>query len=190
MEILLEQLTQEKNHVFGVIFLMASGAENEDAQNAKNLETPIGIKGYGMAALALQRTKQYLEDKGFHVWIVEHWNQWARIRQDAFGLLDLISIRHDCNGVWGVNSLQDNGEMQAHINRYMNGYDHPKKGRIGPNPHLPVWLSAGNRFSLFGWGLRGAAGKRKTWTLRTVDFYLNGAEVKWREVLPEALDVI
>lgn len=113
--------------------------------------------------------------------MTEVWNSWAHIRQDAFGLLDLIAVRHDSNGVWGINAMEDNGSVQAHVTKYLSGYTHPKKGFIGPNPHLPVWLASGNRFSLFGWGKRGAAGKRKTWQLRVVDFHLEGAEVKWAE---------
>lgn len=135
-----------------------------------------------MASLALQRSKEWLEEKGWHVWITEHWNPWAHIRQDMYGLLDLVAIRHDSPGVFGINACEDNGEVSMHIHKYLNGYHHPRKGFIGPNPHLPVWLAAGNRFSLMGWGKRGDRGKRKVWTLRMVDFYLEGPEVKTKEV--------
>lgn len=138
-----------------------------------------------MASISLQRTKQWLEDKGWHVEIVEKWNQWAHIRQDCFGLHDLLALRHDITGVWGINACEDNGAVQGHIDKYLNGYDHPKKGRQSPNRHLPVWLASRNRFSIFGWGKRASDGRgsRKIWTLRVVDFYLDGAEVKWREVV-------
>jgi len=144
-----------------------------------------------MSAIALQRTKAWLEEKGWHCWITEHWNQWAHIRQDAFGLHDLIAIRHDFKGVWGVNACDDNGAIQAHVKKYVDGYDHPKKGRQPPNPHLPVWLSAGNRFSIFGWGLRSSDGRgsRKVWTLRVVEAYLVGAQVQFKEVTEEPIDV-
>lgn len=140
-----------------------------------------------MASLALQRSKQYLEDKGWHVAIVEKWNQWAHIRQDLYGLHDLVAVRHDSNGVWGINACEDNGEVQAHIDKYLNGWDDPKRGRQPPNPHLPVWLAAGNRFSIFGWGKRSSDGRgsRKVWTLRVVEAYLDGAEPKFRVVMEE-----
>lgn len=32
--------------------------------------------------------------------------------------------------------------------------------------HLAPWLEAGNRAQVWSWSLRGARGKRKTWTLR------------------------
>lgn len=140
-----------------------------------------------MSAVPLQRTKKWLQDKGWHVWITEIFNPWAHIRQDMFGLHDLCAIRHDSNGVWGINAAEDNGAVAGHIRKYIDGWEHPKKGWIGPNPHLPVWLAAGNRFSIFGWGKRGDRGKRKLWTLRVVEFYLDGAEVKWKEVTDEPI---
>lgn len=139
-----------------------------------------------MASVPLQRSKAYLEKLGWHVWITEIWNSWAHIRQDMFGLHDLCAIRHDSNGVWGINACIDDGSVQSHVRKYLDGYD-GKKGRVGPNPHLPVWLAAGNRFSVFGWGKRGDRGKRKLWTLRCVEFYLVGAEVKWKEVVSEPI---
>ena len=135
-----------------------------------------------MGSVPLQRSKAWLEEKGWHVWITEHWNQWAHVRQDMYGLIDFVAIRHDSPGVWGVNACEDNGAVQGHCDKYLNGWDHPKKGRQPPNPHLACWLAGGNRFSIFGWGKRGAMGKRKTWTLRVVDAFLEGSEVKFREV--------
>lgn len=143
-----------------------------------------------MSAIALQRSKKWLEKRGWHCWITEHFNPWARIRQDAFGLFDLMSIRHDSNGVFGINACEDDGEVKAHVDRYLNGYVDIRKGRTyGPNNHLPVWLAAGNRFSIMGWGKRGAQGKRKTWTLRMVEFSLDGPQVIWKEVTQEPVEV-
>lgn len=139
-----------------------------------------------MASLALQRTKQWLETKGWHVEIVEKWNAWAHIRQDCYGLHDLLAIRHDFKGVWGLNACEDNGQVQEHIKKYLDGYVDIKKAKTyGPNSHLPVWLSGGNRFSIAGWGKRSSAGQlsRKVWTLRIVEFFLDGPEVKWKEVV-------
>lgn len=137
-----------------------------------------------MSAIALQRSKKYLENLGWHVAIVERWNQWAHIRQDLYGLHDLVAVRHDSNGVWGINATEDNGGVQAHITKYLNGWDDPKRGRQPPNHTLPVWLAAGNRFSIMGWGKRNQDGRgsRKVWTMRLIEMYLDGAEVKWKEV--------
>lgn len=138
-----------------------------------------------MASIPLQRSKAYLEEKGWHVWIVEVWNQWAHIRQDMYGFADLVAIRHDMKGVWAINACEDNGgAVTDHVKKYLNGWDHPKKGRQPPNSHLPIWLSAGNRFSIMGWGKRCIAGtgSRKVWTLRMVEFFMEGAEVKWKVI--------
>jgi len=108
----------------------------------------------------------------------------ANIRKDFLGLADLAAVRHDFKGTWYVNACDDNGAVQAHVKSYLNGgvrLSGKRKGEsFPPNPHLPVLL-CGNRFSIFGWGRRGAIGKRKVWTLRVVDFYLSGSEVKWKE---------
>jgi hypothetical protein len=40
-----------------------------------------------------QRTLKKLRDEGWRAAIVEKWNPHARIRQDLFGLLDIVAIR-------------------------------------------------------------------------------------------------
>ena len=137
--------------------------------------------------MALQRSKAYLEEKGFHVWIVEVWNSWTHTRRDLYGLCDLVAIRHAREGIWGINAAEDNGAVQEHVKKYLNGWLDPKKGQQPPNPHLPVWLSGKNRFSIFGWGKRSSDGRgsRKVWTLRIMEAYLDGPEPKFKELQTE-----
>lgn len=40
-----------------------------------------------------QRSKAFLEGRGYKVAVVEKWNPHARIRQDMWGFLDLVAIR-------------------------------------------------------------------------------------------------
>ena len=40
-----------------------------------------------------QRSLAYLREQGYLVAIVEHWNPYARIRQDLWGWCDLLAIR-------------------------------------------------------------------------------------------------
>lgn len=40
-----------------------------------------------------QRSKALLEKDGYLVAIVEKWNPHARVRQDLFGLVDLVAIK-------------------------------------------------------------------------------------------------
>lgn len=104
--------------------------------------------------------------------------------------MDLVAVRHDFKGVWGVNAVDDSG-VQEHRKKYLDGYTIDRGARkgqwSGPNTHLPVWLAAGNRFSIFAWGKRSSDGRgsRKVWTLRLVEFELNGAEVVTREIETE-----
>lgn len=41
-----------------------------------------------------QRSLKYLREQGYQCWIVEHWNHFARIRQDLFGCIDILCIGH------------------------------------------------------------------------------------------------
>jgi hypothetical protein len=40
-----------------------------------------------------QRTLEYLRGEGYTCAVVEHWNSWARIRQDLFGFIDILAIK-------------------------------------------------------------------------------------------------
>lgn len=40
-----------------------------------------------------QRSLKMLRERGYTVAVVERWNPHARIRQDAFGILDLIAVQ-------------------------------------------------------------------------------------------------
>ena len=40
-----------------------------------------------------QRSKAHLEKLGYRVAIVEHWNSFARIRVDLFGIIDLLCLK-------------------------------------------------------------------------------------------------
>ena len=42
-----------------------------------------------------QRTLEYLRGEGYTCAVVEHWNSWARIRQDLFGFIDILAIKKD-----------------------------------------------------------------------------------------------
>lgn len=45
--------------------------------------------------LTTQKTLDYLRDAGWLCAITEHWNSYARIRQDLFGFCDILAIRGD-----------------------------------------------------------------------------------------------
>ena len=47
----------------------------------------------GCGVSPTQRTLKKLKAEGWECAIVEKWNPWARIRQDLFGLLDILAIK-------------------------------------------------------------------------------------------------
>lgn len=124
-----------------------------------------------MATLSLQRSKELLQEQGFHVWIAERWNQWAHKRQDMFGFADLLAIK---SGISGVTAVQATGEdVQSHIEKML------------PNPYLKIWLEAKNQCFIWAWRKRGERGKRKTWQLRTIEFLLKDGIVAPYEIPTE-----
>ena len=99
-----------------------------------------------MASLALQRSKELLEEQGFHVWKVEQWNQWSHRKMDLFNMCDLVAIRHDVRGVVGIQCCSE--DLQPHLDKLISGYT-DQAGKVWPkNPHLPVWLVGGNLFEV------------------------------------------
>jgi len=76
----------------------------------------------------LQRSKKLLEEQGYLVAIVERWNPWAKVRQDLFGILDLLCVG---NGVTLGVQVTTLGHKQEHIDKMMA---HPNLQRI-----LDVW---------------------------------------------------
>lgn len=125
----------------------------------------------------------------------------ANIRKDFLGLADAGAVRHDFKGTWYINACGIN-EIEDHEKKYLNGGTIERGKRKGqtfpPNPHLAALL-CGNRFSIFGWGLRskrnednsfmltkaGDRLKRKEWVLKIHEAYLDGAEPKFKEILKE-----
>lgn len=109
-------------------------------------------------SLPLQRSKALLESQGYSVWIVEKWVQhpFPGHRVDLFNLIDLVAIKSDVKGVLGVQCCADSG-ISSHLHKALE------------NAYLSTWQASGNRFAIWGWGKKGAKGKRKLWTLREVN---------------------
>jgi len=102
-----------------------------------------------------QRTLKHLRADGWPlVQVVEKWNPHAMIRQDLFGLFDVLAVKGDA--VLGVQCCAGSG-ASARLKK-MQG-----------NPALSVWLAGQNRLAVIhAWRKAGARGTRKTWQLREV----------------------
>lgn len=84
----------------------------------------------------LQRSKKQLQDRGYTVAIVEHWNPWAKIRQDLFGIFDLLAVGQGKTIGVQVTTL---GHFKSHVIK------------MRASPHLNTVLEAGWSVELHGW---------------------------------------
>jgi hypothetical protein len=104
------------------------------------------------------RSLKHLREQGLTADVVERFNSFTRKRHDLFGIIDLIAVGDD--GIIGIQATS-RSNVSARI------------AKAKAEERLKVWLKAGGKFSVFGWGKTGAKGKRKTYTLRQVDLTLD-----------------
>ena len=84
-----------------------------------------------------QRSLKMLRDQGYKVWIVEHWNPWARIRQDLFGCIDILAI--------------GNGETLA-VQTTSRSNVAARQKKIVENEYYPEMVRSGWKVHIHGWG--------------------------------------
>lgn len=102
-----------------------------------------------------QRSLKELRQRGYLVAVVERWNQYARVRQDLFGFIDLLAIRGD-------ETLAVQTTSGANVAARVE--------KIKTTQAADVWLeSLSRKIVVHGWRKVGAAGKRKLWDLREVE---------------------
>ena len=97
-----------------------------------------------------QRTLKKLRDEGYTAAVVEKWNPHARIRQDLFGVVDVIGIRE--------------GETLA-VQATSGSNVSSRVKKITDAEATPMIRAAGWRFVVHGWR-KGANGR---WACREVD---------------------
>jgi len=97
-----------------------------------------------------QRSLAHLRADGWQVAIVEHWNPFARIRQDLFGVLDLLAVR---DGVTLGVQTTSGSNVSARVKK------------IAESDAVPALRRAGWAIHVHGWR-KGANGR---WALREVD---------------------
>lgn len=89
-----------------------------------------------------QRSLKRLRDDGYLAAVVEHWNPYAKIRQDLFGIFDLVGIHSMYPGVLGVQTTS-----------YTN--ISARKKKLLESEALQIWLEAGNDVEIHGWHKKG-----------------------------------
>ena len=114
------------------------------------------------------RTLKALRDGGAVCEVVERWNSFAKVRQDTFGILDILVLRYDGfsqGAIEGVQATSDDNHSK-------------RRDKILASDKAVLWLRCGGRLTLWSWGLKGPAGKRKRWTARVEEFVLIGGKIE------------
>lgn len=97
-----------------------------------------------------QRSLAYLRKQGYRVAVVEKWNSHVKIRQDLFGVVDLLAIKE--------------GETLA-VQTTSSDHVAERVRKIADAEATPDIRKAGWSFHVHGWAKR-ASGR---WELRIVD---------------------
>jgi hypothetical protein len=93
-----------------------------------------------------QLTLRHLREQGYTAEVVERWNPHARIRQDLFGVVDVLALR---------------GEETLAVQTTSAGNVSARVRKIAESEHISAMREAGWRFHVHGWAK--VAGK---WTLK------------------------
>lgn len=98
-----------------------------------------------------QRTLKHCRDCGYLAEVVERWNPHAKVRHDLIGCIDVLVIG-ECRtlGIQACAGASHNARLEKAL----------------AEPRLVQWLRANREFEVWSWQKRGAAGKRKLWSLR------------------------
>lgn len=97
-----------------------------------------------------KRSLKYLKDMGYVAGVTEKWNQFARIRQDLWGFVDIMAFNVNAHEILAVQTTT-----------YSNFHARIKK--ILGNESARGFIEAGGEIVVHGWKLVGARGTRKTW---------------------------
>lgn len=98
--------------------------------------------------------------EGYLCAITERWNQYAKVRQDLFGFIDVICVKNDV--VVAVQTTSGD-----HVAERIK--------KIRETPASDVWLQSPSRkIVVHGWKKRGAKGETKHWTCRIIEVLTAG----------------
>jgi hypothetical protein len=96
-----------------------------------------------------QRTLRHLREAGYPlVQVVERWNPYARVRQDLFGVIDVLAVGPDILAVQTTSGSNVSARVK----------------KITESEALPILRKAGIRVLVHGWKK-----SKGHWVLREVD---------------------
>ncbi len=102
------------------------------------------------------RSLAYLRKRGYVPEVVERFNYFSKKRVDYLGVIDILAIHSKKMGVLGIQATS-RANMLARVRKCQ------KKHRV------KIWLAAGNKLEVHGWGLMGRPGKRKKYEIKIVE---------------------
>jgi Holliday junction resolvase-like predicted endonuclease len=120
-----------------------------------------------MASSPTQRSLKLLRDEGYTAQVVERWNPHARVRQDLFGIIDIVAIKvleSNATNIVGVQTTSKSN-MSARINK------------IKESAEAALWSSAGGLLLVHGW----AKNKSKRWEVRAVWMHYDAKTLEWTQ---------
>lgn len=97
------------------------------------------------------RSLALLRELGYTAKVVEHWNPYAKIRQDLFGV-DILALKP--------------GEKVLVIQATTGSNHAARRMKLLDAGFIELWTSAGARLEVWSWGKQGPRGGRKVWTAR------------------------
>lgn len=111
-----------------------------------------------------QRALQFCRDHGLTAQVVERWNPHAKVRQDLFGIIDLVVLVG--SSILGV--------------QVTSGSNHAsRETKAEQEPRLREWLRCGGAFEVWSFSKRGERGKRKLWTRRVTAAACVDGSILW-----------
>lgn len=93
----------------------------------------------------MELSLDYLRKGGWTCQIVEHWNAFAKVRQDCFGFGDILAFRT------GYIILVQTTSWD-HVSH--------RRVKIQASPHYEGWKKAGGHIAIHGWGDKGLKEER------------------------------
>lgn len=111
-----------------------------------------------------QRALKFCKDQGWTAAITEKWNPHAHIRQDLFGIIDLVVLAD--SSILGVQVCA--GASHA-----------ARQTKAESEPRLKTWLLCGGHFEVWSFSKRGARGKRKLWQRRVTTAGISEGALVW-----------
>jgi hypothetical protein len=83
-----------------------------------------------------QRTLAWCREHGYVAAVTEHWNPFAKIRQDLFDCIDVIALTPE--GIVGIQTT--------------SGSNHTaRKTKALGSPKMGAWCASGGRFWIMSW---------------------------------------